>query len=118
MVALNFQIRLLLLMMNRCRFQDVYGVSIGGVVGHSMCTGLAVIGGRIIAQKISVRTGKHKLKKKKTNYRDKPGLTQRKKISFKCYQFFAERGQGREIGTASTMSWYVRKFSMRFLSVV
>lgn len=65
MVALNFQIWLPLLMMNRCRFQDVYGVSIGGVVGHSMCTGLAVIGGRIIAQKISVRTGKHKLKKKK-----------------------------------------------------
>lgn len=39
-------------------FQDVFGVSVGGVLGHSMCTGLAVIGGRIIAQKISVRTGK------------------------------------------------------------
>ena len=29
---------------------------VGGVLGHSICTGLAVIGGRMIAQKISVRT--------------------------------------------------------------
>jgi putative Ca2+/H+ antiporter (TMEM165/GDT1 family) len=36
--------------------EDIYGVIVGGVVGHSLCTGLAVIGGRMIAQKISVRT--------------------------------------------------------------
>lgn len=36
--------------------EDVYGVIVGGVLGHSLCTGLAVIGGRMIAQKISVRT--------------------------------------------------------------
>lgn len=30
----------------------------GAVIGHALCTGLAVIGGRMIAQKISVRTGK------------------------------------------------------------
>lgn len=30
---------------------------VGGVLGHSICTGLAVIGGRMIAQRISVRTG-------------------------------------------------------------
>lgn len=30
----------------------------GGILGHSFCTGLAVLGGRMIAQKISVRTGK------------------------------------------------------------
>lgn len=29
----------------------------GGAVGHCLCTGLAVIGGRMVAQKISVRTG-------------------------------------------------------------
>lgn len=29
----------------------------GGTVGHCLCTGLAVIGGRMIAQRISVRTG-------------------------------------------------------------
>lgn len=29
----------------------------GGTFGHCLCTGLAVIGGRMIAQKISVRTG-------------------------------------------------------------
>lgn len=39
-------------------FQDVYGVVVGGILGHSFCTGLAVLGGRMIAQKISVRTGK------------------------------------------------------------
>lgn len=37
--------------------EDLYGVALGGVIGHSICTGLAVIGGRMIAQKISVRTG-------------------------------------------------------------
>ncbi|XP_012250541.1 transmembrane protein 165 [Athalia rosae] len=36
--------------------EDVYGVTLGGVLGHSFCTGLAVLGGRMIAQKISVRT--------------------------------------------------------------
>ncbi|XP_070169219.1 putative divalent cation/proton antiporter TMEM165 [Polyergus mexicanus] len=36
--------------------EDVYGVILGGVLGHSFCTGLAVLGGRIIAQRISVRT--------------------------------------------------------------
>lgn len=37
--------------------QDVVGVTIGGTLGHALCTGLAVVGGRIIAQRISVRTG-------------------------------------------------------------
>ena len=37
--------------------QDVIGVTIGGILGHAFCTGLAVVGGRIIAQRISVRTG-------------------------------------------------------------
>ncbi|OWK13773.1 TMEM165 [Cervus elaphus hippelaphus] len=36
--------------------RDPYGVAVGGTVGHCLCTGLAVIGGRMIAQKISVRT--------------------------------------------------------------
>nr|KAF6503082.1 transmembrane protein 165 [Molossus molossus] len=38
------------------RAEDPYGVAVGGTVGHCLCTGLAVIGGRMIAQKISVRT--------------------------------------------------------------
>lgn len=36
--------------------EDIYGVVVGGILGHSFCTGLAVLGGRMIAQKISVRT--------------------------------------------------------------
>uniref|UniRef100_A0A182QIY3 GDT1 family protein n=1 Tax=Anopheles farauti TaxID=69004 RepID=A0A182QIY3_9DIPT len=36
--------------------ENVYGVIAGGIIGHSICTGLAVIGGRMIAQRISVRT--------------------------------------------------------------
>ena len=36
--------------------EDVYGVCVGGILGHSLCTGLAVVGGRIIAARISVRT--------------------------------------------------------------
>jgi putative Ca2+/H+ antiporter (TMEM165/GDT1 family) len=36
----------------------VLGVTLGGTLGHALCTGLAVIGGRLIAQKISVKTGK------------------------------------------------------------
>lgn len=41
-----------------CSFQNVWGVMLGGFLGHSLCTGLAVMGGRFIAQRISVRTGK------------------------------------------------------------
>lgn len=36
--------------------EDVFGVIIGGTLGHGLCTGLAVIGGRFVAQRISVRT--------------------------------------------------------------
>ncbi|XP_061834100.2 putative divalent cation/proton antiporter TMEM165 [Nerophis lumbriciformis] len=36
--------------------EDPFGVAVGGTLGHCMCTGLAVVGGRMIAQKISVRT--------------------------------------------------------------
>ncbi|KAK3928944.1 Transmembrane protein 165 [Frankliniella fusca] len=36
--------------------EDVVGVTIGGTLGHCLCTGLAVLGGRMIAQRISVRT--------------------------------------------------------------
>jgi putative Ca2+/H+ antiporter (TMEM165/GDT1 family) len=36
--------------------EDVIGVIIGGTLGHALCTGLAVIGGRFIAQRISIRT--------------------------------------------------------------
>jgi len=36
--------------------EEIIGVIIGGVLGHALCTGLAVLGGRMIATKISVRT--------------------------------------------------------------
>lgn len=36
--------------------EDVWGVMIGGFIGHALCTGLAVVGGRIISAKISART--------------------------------------------------------------
>ncbi|CAL8119943.1 unnamed protein product [Orchesella dallaii] len=36
--------------------EDVPGVCIGGILGHACCTGLAVLGGRMVAAKISVRT--------------------------------------------------------------
>lgn len=36
--------------------EDVFGVTMGAIIGHAMCTGLAVLGGRMIAQKISVKT--------------------------------------------------------------
>ncbi|XP_078494751.1 putative divalent cation/proton antiporter TMEM165 [Ciona intestinalis] len=36
--------------------EDALGVLVGAVIGHALCTGMAVIGGRMIAQKISVRT--------------------------------------------------------------
>lgn len=38
--------------------EDVVGVFVGSFVGHVLCTGLAVIGGRFIADMISVRTSK------------------------------------------------------------
>lgn len=36
--------------------KNVFGVIIGGLVGHAFCTGLAVIGGRLLAAKISEKT--------------------------------------------------------------
>lgn len=35
--------------------RDMYGVILGGVLGHALCTGLAVVGGRLLATKISER---------------------------------------------------------------
>ncbi|CBY12725.1 unnamed protein product, partial [Oikopleura dioica] len=34
--------------------EDILGVIVGGILGHSICTGMAVVGGRLIATKISV----------------------------------------------------------------
>ena len=36
--------------------KNTYGVILGGLLGHALCTGLAVIGGRILAARISERT--------------------------------------------------------------
>jgi putative Ca2+/H+ antiporter (TMEM165/GDT1 family) len=36
--------------------KNPYAVAVGGVLGHAICTGGAVIGGRLLAQQISVRT--------------------------------------------------------------
>ncbi|KAL7670024.1 hypothetical protein ACOME3_004966 [Neoechinorhynchus agilis] len=36
--------------------ENVIGVCLGGIVGHAFCTGIAVIGGKVLASKISVRT--------------------------------------------------------------
>jgi len=36
--------------------EDVYGVCVGGILGHGLCTGIAVLGGKFIATRISVRT--------------------------------------------------------------
>ena len=36
--------------------ENMYGTLLGGTIGHALCTGAAVIGGRMIAQRISVKT--------------------------------------------------------------
>ena len=36
--------------------ENLLGVIVGGTIGHGLCTGLAVIGGRFIAQRISPKT--------------------------------------------------------------
>ena len=36
--------------------KNPYGVTLGGCIGHTMCTGLAVLGGRMLAARISERT--------------------------------------------------------------
>jgi hypothetical protein len=35
---------------------DVYGVTLGGILGHALCTGAAVLGGRQLAAHINERT--------------------------------------------------------------
>lgn len=39
--------------------ENIYGVVIGTILGHAFCTGIAVVGGRLVATQISVRTGKN-----------------------------------------------------------
>eukprot|EP00127_Corallochytrium_limacisporum_P006431 Clim_evm21s227 gene=Clim_evmTU21s227 len=36
--------------------EDPLGVTLGGIMGHALCTGGAVMGGKMLAQRISVRT--------------------------------------------------------------
>ena len=36
--------------------REPFGVTLGGCIGHSLCTGLAVIGGKLLAASISERT--------------------------------------------------------------
>src|ERR1700722_17557732 len=40
--------------------QNVYLVALGTVFGHPLCTALAVLGGRFVSTKISVRAGQHR----------------------------------------------------------
>lgn len=35
--------------------KDPLGVTVGGTIGHALCTGLAVVGGRMLASRISER---------------------------------------------------------------
>jgi len=36
--------------------KDPYGVTLGGCFGHSLCTGMACVGGRMLASRISEKT--------------------------------------------------------------
>ncbi|KJH51368.1 hypothetical protein DICVIV_02487 [Dictyocaulus viviparus] len=36
--------------------ENIVGVISGGILGHALCTGIAVIGGKLVAQRLSVRT--------------------------------------------------------------
>lgn len=36
--------------------KDPVGVTLGGIIGHAICTGFAVVGGKILAEKISEKT--------------------------------------------------------------
>ena len=36
--------------------RNIFAVTIGAVIGHSLCTALAVVGGRILANRISVKS--------------------------------------------------------------
>jgi hypothetical protein len=67
-------------------------VILGGTIGHSLCTGLAVMGGRFIAQRISIRTGE-----------DRGLVVQRSVVSELCGDWMAYGARGTfedEVGCA------------------
>ncbi len=36
--------------------KDAVGITLGGIIGHSICTGVAVLAGKMLATRISERT--------------------------------------------------------------
>ena len=36
--------------------EEPFGITVGGILGHSLCTGLAVLGGKFLSERISTRT--------------------------------------------------------------
>jgi len=56
-MVVTMMVTLMLLLLLLLLLQDVVGVIIGGTLGHALCTGLAVVGGRFVSQRISMRTG-------------------------------------------------------------
>ena len=36
--------------------EEPFGITVGGILGHTLCTGLAVLGGKFLSERISTRT--------------------------------------------------------------
>jgi putative Ca2+/H+ antiporter (TMEM165/GDT1 family) len=64
--------------------QDYWWVTLGALAGHSICTGVAVIGGRAIAGRVSLKVGKLKSLFTQTHKHNSPLIEQAKILTKPC----------------------------------
>ena len=53
---MKFPFSLIIFFLALAASKNYYGVIMGGLVGHALCTGMAVIGGRMLAARISEKS--------------------------------------------------------------